>query len=206
MRAKVAARAAGSGKQSGISPGVTPPDTAADGVEIIVGHTASLSDDLLERARRLLYVVFDDMTEHDWEHSLGGMHAIAVVADVVIGHAAVIQRRLLHLGRSIRTGYVEGVGVDPDWQRRGIGSRLMEPLENIIGHAYDLGALGASDEGIPFYLARGWQRWNGATSVITPAGIVGTPEDDGGVFVFAAGEKMQLGGELSCDWRCGDVW
>ena len=50
--------------------------------------------------------------EHDWEHALGGIHAIAYGDDgELVGHASVVQRRLLHGGRALRTGYVEGVGV-----------------------------------------------------------------------------------------------
>lgn len=44
---------------------------------IQVAHTADLDRTLLARARALLDVVFEEeMTDHDWEHALGGMHAI----------------------------------------------------------------------------------------------------------------------------------
>ena len=86
-------------------------------------HTADLDAATLEAARALLYDVFDDMTEHDWEHSLGGVHAIAWEGDELVGHAAVVQRRLLHGGRALRAGYIEGVGVRADSRRRGHGAR-----------------------------------------------------------------------------------
>ena len=35
------------------------------------------------------------MTDDDWEHALGGIHALAWEDDVLIGHASVIQRRLM---------------------------------------------------------------------------------------------------------------
>ena len=50
------------------------------------------------------------MTDQDWEHALGGVHAVAWLDGEVVGHASVVQRRLLHDGRALRTGYVEGVG------------------------------------------------------------------------------------------------
>ena len=65
-----------------------------------------------------------DFYEDDWEHSLGGQHALAWDGDELIGHAAVIQRRLIHGGRALRTGYVEGVGVRADRQGRGVGGAL----------------------------------------------------------------------------------
>ena len=60
-----------------------------------------------------------------------------------------VQRRLLHGGRALRAGYVEGVGVRADRQRRGHGAALMAALERMIRGAYDLGALGATDAAAP---------------------------------------------------------
>lgn len=77
-----------------------------------VGHTADLTASVLAQARDLLDVVFaDDLTDHDWEHSLGGMHSIVWHNSSLIGPASVIQRRLVHGDQVLRTGYVEGVGV-----------------------------------------------------------------------------------------------
>ena len=86
--------------------------------DVRTAHTSDLDVATLEAARALLDDVFDDMTEEDWEHSLGGVHALAWEGDELVGHASVIQRRLLHGGRALRTGYVEGVGVRAD--RRGM--------------------------------------------------------------------------------------
>ena len=41
-------------------------------ISVRVAHTAQLDPGTLADARALLYAVFDDMTEADWEHSLGG--------------------------------------------------------------------------------------------------------------------------------------
>ena len=70
-------------------------------------HTAELDTATLAAARGLLYGVFDDMTDHDWEHALGGVHALAWEQGELVGHASLIQRRLLHRGRALRAGYVE---------------------------------------------------------------------------------------------------
>ena len=113
-------------------------------ISVRVAHTAQLDPGTLADARTLLYAVFDDMTEADWEHSLGGIHALAYEGGELVGHAAVIQRRLLHGGRALRTGYVEGLGVRADHRRRGHASEMMEALERVIRDAYELGALGAT--------------------------------------------------------------
>ena len=174
--------------------------------EVRTAHTADLDTAILEAARVLLYDVFDDMTEQDWEHSLGGVHALAWEGTQLIGHASVIQRRLLHGGRALRTGYVEGVGVRSDLRRRGHGAAMMEALERVLRGAYDLGALGATDEAADFYASRGWKLWQGPTSALTPAGVTRTKEDDGAIFVFGLAAPLDLSGELTCDWRDGDVW
>jgi aminoglycoside 2'-N-acetyltransferase I len=62
------------------------------------------------------------MTGHDWEHALGGIHALVWDGGELIGHSSVVQRRLLHHGHALRAGYVEGVGVRPDRRGQGHGA------------------------------------------------------------------------------------
>jgi aminoglycoside 2'-N-acetyltransferase I len=113
---------------------------------------------------------------------------------------------MLHGGRALRTGYVEAVAVRADRRRRGHGAAVMEPLERIIRNAYELGALGATDDGAALYTTRGWLRWQGRLSAITPAGVTHTPEEEGYVYVLPVVAELDLSGELTCDWRDGDVW
>jgi aminoglycoside 2'-N-acetyltransferase I len=175
--------------------------------EARLAHTADLDAATLAAARSLLDAVFEgEMTDDDWEHSLGGMHALLWDGDELIGHASVIQRRLLHGGRALRAGYVEGVGVAAGRRGEGHGAALMEPLERVIRAAYDLGGLGSTDEAAGFYAARGWRQWQGPTSALTPDGVVRTAEDDGGVYVLPVAAPLDLSGPLTCDWRGGDVW
>jgi aminoglycoside 2'-N-acetyltransferase I len=178
--------------------------------ELRTAHTSDLDAATLEAARALLYEVFDDagdpMTEEDWEHCLGGIHALVLEDGDVIAHAAVVQRRLIHQGRALRTGYVEGVAVRRDRQRRGHGAALMEAVERVIRGAYDIGALGASEEGELLYVARGWVPWRGTTFALTPDGVRRTPDEDDCTFVLPVTVELDLEGELTCDWRDGEVW
>jgi aminoglycoside 2'-N-acetyltransferase I len=178
------------------------------GARVRVAHTSQLGAATTAAARALLADVFPDLEESDWEHSLGGMHALLWDGGELAGHAAVVQRRLLHGGRALRTGYVEGVAVRADRRRRGDGAALMAALRDVIGAAYDLGALAATDDALEFYAALGWQVWRGPTSGLTPAGVVRTPDEDGAVFVLPVpgGPPLDLDGELTADWRDGDVW
>ncbi|MEY2516811.1 MAG: aminoglycoside 2-N-acetyltransferase [bacterium] len=175
--------------------------------ELQIAHTADLDAATLEAARALLAGVFEDgFDDHDWEHALGGIHALISERGELIGHAAVVQRRLLHGGRALRAGYVEGVGVRADRRGSGHAATMMAALERVIRGAYDVGALGSSDMALGFYAARGWQCWRGPTSALTPDGIRRTPDEDGGIFVLPCAAALDLDGELTCDWRDGDVW
>jgi aminoglycoside 2'-N-acetyltransferase I len=175
--------------------------------QITTAHTAYAEPPVLRAARALLDDVFaGEMTDADWEHALGGIHAFAWEEDRLIGHASVIQRRLWLGGRALRTGYVEGVGVHAEHRRRGVASALLDELEHVIRGAYDLGALGTTDMARPFYEGRGWQLWQGPSSALTPRGIERTPEDDGGVYVLPVSVELDLTSEITADWRDADVW
>ena len=172
-----------------------------------VAHTADLDAATLEAVRAMLVEAFEgDFSPDDWEHARGGIHAIACEGDEAVAHASLVQRRLLHGGRALRAGYVEGVGVRADRRRHGLGAAVMAPLERLLRGAYDLGALGATDDGVRLYERQGWQRWRGPTSALTPRGIERTPDADGAVYVLVLDVPLDLDGELTCDWRDGDVW
>jgi aminoglycoside 2'-N-acetyltransferase I len=171
-----------------------------------VAHTADLRAGALAAVRALLDEAFEDFTDADWDHCLGGVHAVVTVDGAVVGHAALVQRRLLIGGRALRAGYVEGVAVRADQRRRGHAGTMMAALERVVRGAYDLGALSATDEGAAVYAARGWQRWTGPTSALTPAGVRRTAEDDGSVHVLPVTAPLDLTAELTCDWRAGDLW
>ncbi|MBV6702543.1 GNAT family N-acetyltransferase [Kitasatospora aureofaciens] len=176
-------------------------------IELLTAHTAELDGTTLDEARALLFTVFgDEMTEGDWEHALGGVHAMVREGGVLIGHAAVVQRRLLHGGRSLRAAYVEGVAVRADRQGRRHGAALMDAVERVIRGAYDLGALGSSEEAVGFYARRGWQRWRGPLAAMTPRGMTPTRDEEGWVFVLPGAAPLDLAGLLTCDWRDGDLW
>lgn len=175
--------------------------------EVRTAHTAWLSAAELRAIRALLDEAFDgDFTDDDYEHGLGGIHALVWDGSMLVGHGSVVMRRLLHDGRTLRTGYVEGVGVSSGHRRRGHGHAVMTALEEIIGGAYEIGALSGSADAMDFYASRGWQLWSGTASVISPNGIERTPEDEGAIFVLPANAQLQPGGDLACDWRDGDVW
>lgn len=175
--------------------------------DLQISHTSALSATALAATRLLLEDVFrDGFTDHDWAHALGGVHALVWDGEELIGHASVVQRSLLHGGRALRTGYVEGVSVRADRRRNGLGADLLQAVGAVIRGAYDLGALSSTDEARPLYRAHGWTPWEGTCSALTPEGIRRTPHDEGSVLVLPCAVALDVTGELTCDWRDGDVW
>src|SRR5262249_61416210 len=67
--------------------------------ELRTAHTADLDSATRKAARALLDDVFDDMTDDDWEHALGGGHALVGGGADLIGHGAGTQRRRATGGR-----------------------------------------------------------------------------------------------------------
>ena len=170
-------------------------------------HTADLDNDARDDARRMLVDAYGGgFGDADWEHSQGGMHALISYHGALIAHASVVQRRLLYGGAALRCGYVEAVAVRQDWRGKGLGAAVMDAVEQVIRGAYQIGALGASDDAQGFYEARGWLRWRGATSVLAPTGLTRTADDDGCVFVLPVEFDPHVDADLACDWRDGDVW
>ncbi|MCG7597531.1 GNAT family N-acetyltransferase [Mycobacterium sp. PSTR-4-N] len=172
-------------------------------------HTSDLDDDSRADARRMLTDAYGgEFSDTDWEHALGGMHALICQRGAIIGHAAVVQRRLFCRDTALRCGYVEAVAVREDHRGQGLAHALMEAAEQVIRGGYALGALSTSDLGRPLYSSRGWVPWPGTTSVLTPTGLMRTPDDDGTVFVLPVSSAVDLDTavDIACDWRDGDVW
>ena len=175
--------------------------------KVRLAHTSSLSDAELHEVRTLLIDGFEEhFDDHDWDHTLGGVHALIGEGGVLVAHGAVVQRRLLHAGRALRTGYVEGVVVRADRRGRGHGRAIMQAVGEVVRRAYDLGALSAGAEAARLYRSLDWERWQGHTWVLGPHGPERTPDEDGTTYVLRGAAPLDLAGELACDWREGDVW
>lgn len=170
-------------------------------------HTSDLDHETRDEARAMVIDAFSgDFSDTDWDHALGGMHALICHRGALLAHAAVVQRRLLHNGRALRCGYIEALAVRADHRGQGLATALMDAAEQVIRGAHQIGALSASEMGRPVYERRGWLPWRGATSVLTPEGVTRTPDDDAAIFVLPVSVEVDTSADLVCDWRDGDVW
>ena len=170
-------------------------------------HTADLDSDTRRSARRLVGEAFaGEIAETDWDHALGGMHALIWHHGAIIAHGAVVQRRLVYRGNPFRCGYVEAVAVREDWRGQGLAIAILDACEQVIRGGYPLGGLSSSERGHRLFTTRGWLPWHGPTSVLAPDGPTRTPQHDGSVFVLPVGVELDTSAELMCDWRDGEVW
>ncbi len=175
-------------------------------------HTHELSEPVLAAARSLLEDAFDgEFSQEDWDHTLGGVHVLAWDGDGLVGHGVIVQRQLIYApragaaARTLRAGYVEGMAVRADRRREGIGAAILLALNNVVRRAYAFGALSASDDGAALYEKHGWQHWQGRTFALTAKGRQRTAAEDAGIYILPV-VPLDLSGELTCDWRAGDVW
>ena len=68
--------------------------------------TAELSAAELEAVRRMVVEAFGGRFDtHDWDHTLGGVHVMAVEDDGVVAHGAVVPRTLVTGGRWAGPGW-----------------------------------------------------------------------------------------------------
>lgn len=150
-----------------------------------------------------------DFDASDFDHCLGGVHVFAEDETGIVGHAAVVQRRLIAGDTVVRTGYVEAVAVAARMRRRGIGDAIMARVDDIVVRAHDLGALGASDDGRPLYLRRGWEPWRGPLGALTVDGIRPSPSDERHstlVLRTPSYADLDTTQRLICDLRDGSDW
>jgi aminoglycoside 2'-N-acetyltransferase I len=169
--------------------------------------TANASDDLLQAIRRLLDDAFDgDFSDDDWEHTLGGWHAVVEEDGTVVAHAAVVPRVLDVAGRPLQSGYVEGVGTAPARRGEGLGSLAMAGLTQLVRDRFELGALSTDRHG--FYGRLGWERWQGPTFVRRGDEVIRTDDEDDGIMVLRAGPSrdVALTAPITCEGRRGDDW
>jgi len=175
--------------------------------QVTLATTAELSSDDVSEIRALMAAAFEDFSDDDWTHALGGWHAIVREEGAIVAHGAVVARRIGVGEREVRAGYVEAVGVRPDRQRQGLGTAVMTALGAIVQRDYDLGVLSSGEWG--FYDRLGWERWRGPTFVrLADGSMTRTPDDDDGVMVLRAGVSaiVDLATPICCDDRPGDPW
>lgn len=180
-------------------------------VEVLIAEPARLSAAQLDAAEALVRAASgSEFRSHDWLRAVDGVHVVLNDDDQsLVGFASVVARTLRHNGIAFDTGYIEGVAVRADQQRRGLGRVVMEHAEHIINKRHHLGALNAVETAAAFYAARGWRPWTGHTQAAGPTGIIDTYDAADRIYLLdtdGPAQPLDAGTALICDWRPGDLW
>lgn len=175
--------------------------------EVDVVSSGGLSVVQVDCIQQLLADAFhDDFSDDDWDHALGGWHAIGTVDGTVVSHAAVVRRQLEVGDRRVTVGYVEAVATAPTAQGLGHGSQAVRAVMDVLRREFEMGALSTGRH--PFYERLGWERWQGPTFVFVDGRRTRTAEEDDGVMVlrFGPSAKISLESPIACWSRPGDDW
>jgi aminoglycoside 2'-N-acetyltransferase I len=176
-------------------------------VRILRAASVDLGSDTVRALHTLFVAAFvDGFTPEDAAHAFGGIHVVAFDGDDVVAHASAVPRTIVVSDRDFDAGYVEAVATSPARQGAGIGTQVMEALDELIRDRWELGVLST---GRPtFYEKLGWERWRGPSYVIKEQGTVRTEDEDDGLMVlrFGASAAIDLTSPITCYDRPGDAW
>lgn len=174
--------------------------------EAYVRATHELSPGELDELRQMLERAFEgDYDATSWEHCLGGSHFMLRYKDELVSHAALVPRLLEQGDRRLRGVYGESMATVPELHGKGVGSVVAAMAVAAINLEYEIGAFGASR--YHFYERMGARRWTGPTFVKTPDGRRPAAPARGAVMVLlSADSAVDIDGDLTTDWREGDIW
>lgn len=170
--------------------------------DLTAGEWATLTD--------LCVAAFDEPWEDYWANIGPGVHVLAEdPRRGIVAHAAIVDRLLYPGHLTLRAGYVEAVAVWPDLQRSGLGTKVMDVIDQLVDEGYELGALGTGHH--DFYARLGWVAWQGPTWIRERDGSLRrSPDEDGDIMVRLTPTTppgLDLSLPIAVDWRPGDeVW
>jgi Predicted acetyltransferase involved in intracellular survival and related acetyltransferases len=123
----------------------------------------------------------------------------------LVSHALWVTRYLqAGHGPLLRTAYVEAVATDPDYQRRGFATAVMQRLAAEVKD-FELAALSPSDPA--FYARLGWQLWRGPLFIRTEDGLLASPDEEQVMILrLPRTPLLDLDMPLSAEWRQGELW
>lgn len=160
----------------------------------------------LKDIHNLLIEAFEqDFSAEDWQHTFGGTRVIGLIENKVVAHAAIVPRRIWLDDIEHQVGYLEGVAVLPQFQRRGVGSALLDYLSEFASKNYQWSMLSSGEK--YFYRKHGWQDFLGQSFVLIADKEIATPTEDEGLMYLAMGKHQRPSPKRAvCEQRSGDYW
>ena len=133
-------------------------------------------------------------------------HVLGYDTGRLVAHALWLDRPLrMAWGSWFDAAYVEGVATHPDYRGRGHGAAIMRRLQEDI-RSYPLGALSPQEGAIDWYLALGWERWQGPLWIEEECSVTPTPDETVLVFRTPNTPSLNLTAALAAPWRPFAWW
>lgn len=179
---------------------------AGEVLEVTAVPVAALSDAERAEIAGLCERAFETAFADLWQLvPASSRHLLAHLEGRLVGHACWMPRWLEpEGGRLLRTAYFDAVAIEPELQRRGLGTLLMErAVAEIAG--FEIGCLSTKRE--RFYARLGWERWRGPIFVRIGDGLVPS-DNDAPVMIRRTPltPPLDLEAPLSVEWRAGSAW
>ena len=178
---------------------------------VLIRHTAELDAADLAAVRALCDAAFDDdfggdFSDDDWEHTLGGVHALRFEGDRLVAHAAWSRG-----GSCTAVGRCAPATWRPSrWRPTGAAAATAPPSCRRCTPTSS-GATRWVRSRRRTTGRRCTPRWAGRDGRARPPRSprtvsVRTPDADGAIFVRTGTARLDPALPLVCDWRDGDVW
>ena len=131
-------------------------------------------------------------------------HVLGYLGSTLVSHAMWVTRWLQPGdGPTLRTAFVEMVATEPDLQRRGLATAVMNRLTSSISE-YDLGGLCPAAPRL--YAKLGWIFWSGPLFIRSRERLVPTPDERIMILRLPRTPTLDLDQPLSAEWREGEFW
>ncbi|MFI6940230.1 GNAT family N-acetyltransferase [Streptomyces sp. NPDC050418] len=182
-------------------------------IDLSIRVTSTLSDEEREELLGMLREAFGPgrdgaphrYDETSWQHCQGGTHFLLRHEGRLASHAALVPRTVEQGGLQWRCAYGESMATLPDLRHLGLGTCLLALASQEVKNAYDIGAFGASKYG--YYGRMGWERWPGRTFHLKDGKRAESCANGGDVmYLLPDHSAIDPNGELTIDWREGDIW
>jgi GNAT superfamily N-acetyltransferase len=131
-------------------------------------------------------------------------HVLGYAEGRLVAHALWLDRPLrIAWGPWLNAAYVEGVATHPAYRERGYGVAVMRRLQEEI-RDYDLAALSPAVE--EWYLALGWERWQGPLFIEEECSVAPTPDECVLIYRTPKTPAIDLKSSLTAPWRPFELW
>lgn len=175
-------------------------------LEISSFRTDDASSSELDIVRKFLTGVFGPgFDEVAWQHSLGGVHFVLRYQGQLVTHLSIVPRAIYINGRDMRAGYVEAVATASQFRGRWFGTSLAAAASAYIVSEFDIGAL-ATSTAISLYARLGWRIWSGKTFAERHGEVIQVGPQGCVMILAPKGVEINIDGNISTNWRDGDVW